>query len=81
MLPAPCCIFAVSCDPQLQRLVAHVQSALQLPDGTAVNWGRLRDTLACMAAERQQGQLPRGALQLLPLIDTIATKLKFGVRL
>ncbi|WIA23428.1 hypothetical protein OEZ85_000183 [Tetradesmus obliquus] len=32
-----------------------------------------------MAAEGQEGRLPPGALQLLPLIDTIATKIKVEV--
>jgi hypothetical protein len=45
--------------------------------GTPINWGRLRDTLACMGTEGQT--LPDGALQLLPIIDTIATKLKMEV--
>jgi hypothetical protein len=71
----------VSRDPQLQRLAAHVQSVLQLQDGTPVFWGRLRDTLACMVAEGHTEGLPAGTLQLLPLIDTIATKLKVEVRL
>jgi hypothetical protein len=68
---------AVARDPQLQRLASHIHSALGLPQDTPINWGRLRDTLACMAAEGQT--LPDGALGLLPIIDTIATKLNVEV--
>lgn len=61
----------------MQRLVAKLRSTLQLPATTPFAWGKLRDAIACMAAEGKA--LPRAALELLPTIDSIATQLKVEV--
>jgi len=72
--PPPPPTFPDAEDPKLQELEHQARTELQLPRDSPVVWNRLRDELACAAAE---GQLPPAAVahpHLLNHIDYITTQ-------
>ena len=65
-----------SSDPKLQELEHQVRTGLQLPESTPLLWNRLRDELACLAAEGAAPPAAGAQAHLLTRIDYVATQHK-----